>query len=543
MTSFKFRRHMSVGDLSAERDPFLESAFVDTGDISALLDLDNPKCIVVGRTGAGKSALLRIVEDSEQHRIIRIDPKALSLQYLEGSTIIPVLTEMGVRLNFFWTLFWRHIIALELLQRHYKIDSAQEEANFVLKIVAQFGRKGVKNERKEAALSYLREWAGEFWKDTDSKTKKLFDSLERRVQAETGAKVGPLQGTFGAGRVNQQKVEQEIVERAQEAVNKVQFQHLNEIMGILRDDVLRDEQRPYYLLIDDLDRDWVEAAYVYDLIDALVEEAGAFQRLGAVKVIVALRENIHHLVNVREGVPRGKQREKHEGLLLKLRWLRSDLTLMMDKRLHALMRGQYGERASLKAILPLEEHKGRRTGAAIDYLLNRTIQRPRDIIKFFNYCIDEAEGRGRIEWNHIFAAEKKYSMSQLASIHDEWSENYPDIGDVLRAFTGINPTFDVREIEERILAIVEEGENDQRRGSLRRALLVLAEASKDFLTPFRMLLGPKLYEVGFLGVKVSPQEPLKYFYDDPLLCAGGIPEEAKLAIHPAFHAGLAISAK
>ena len=52
-------------DPKAEKEPdaesddrFLNQCFVDTGDYGTLVDCSNPHRIIVGRTGAGKSALI-----------------------------------------------------------------------------------------------------------------------------------------------------------------------------------------------------------------------------------------------------------------------------------------------------------------------------------------------------------------------------------------------------------------------------------------------------------------------------------------------------
>lgn len=56
---FKFRRHATVWSAAAEEDEqFLLECFLDTGDLSTLVDCYNPRRIVLGRTGTGKTALL-----------------------------------------------------------------------------------------------------------------------------------------------------------------------------------------------------------------------------------------------------------------------------------------------------------------------------------------------------------------------------------------------------------------------------------------------------------------------------------------------------
>lgn len=59
---FKFRRHGTIGAAAAEEDErFLTACFINTGDLDTLLDCENPRRIILGRTGTGKTALLNRV--------------------------------------------------------------------------------------------------------------------------------------------------------------------------------------------------------------------------------------------------------------------------------------------------------------------------------------------------------------------------------------------------------------------------------------------------------------------------------------------------
>ena len=58
-SEFKFRKYDTIGAEGAEEDAeFLRECFVDTGALTELKDTSSPRCIVVGRTGSGKTALL-----------------------------------------------------------------------------------------------------------------------------------------------------------------------------------------------------------------------------------------------------------------------------------------------------------------------------------------------------------------------------------------------------------------------------------------------------------------------------------------------------
>jgi hypothetical protein len=87
--TLRFRWNDEVGQIAAEHDKFLDEAFVDAGFYDTLQATDNPRSIVVGRTGAGKSALLLRLERSKEY-VQRIDPLSVAIEYAQ-TTDIPAL--------------------------------------------------------------------------------------------------------------------------------------------------------------------------------------------------------------------------------------------------------------------------------------------------------------------------------------------------------------------------------------------------------------------------------------------------------------------
>lgn len=68
------RQNLRISELDAESDTqLLDECFVDSGYLSKLLDTNDTSSIVVGRTGAGKSALLHKVMN-KAYRYKKLDP-------------------------------------------------------------------------------------------------------------------------------------------------------------------------------------------------------------------------------------------------------------------------------------------------------------------------------------------------------------------------------------------------------------------------------------------------------------------------------------
>ena len=121
MEKFRFKTTDHIGAAAAEDDSeFLEACFVDTGHLAILADHQDNRCIVLGRTGAGKSALIDRLRQEQRGRVIAITPEALAIGYAANSTVLDFFSRIGVNLDPFFKLLWRHVLTVELLQKHFE---------------------------------------------------------------------------------------------------------------------------------------------------------------------------------------------------------------------------------------------------------------------------------------------------------------------------------------------------------------------------------------------------------------------------------------
>lgn len=247
---FKFRRQDNIGAADADDDVYLQECFVDTGDIETLLDCRNPKSIVVGRTGAGKTALLKVLENRTQ-RAILIPPESLSLSYISNSTILNFVERLGVNLDIFYKLLWRHVFTVELIKKHFQIYSEDDKKTFWQKISRTFT-----DQKSRKALEYLENWGKSFWEETEYRIQEVTQKLEKdiRGQIEIGLPKKVLAGQISGSCKITDELKGQIVQRAQKVVNEVQIRQLSDIISLL-DEILDDPQKRYYILIDRLDED------------------------------------------------------------------------------------------------------------------------------------------------------------------------------------------------------------------------------------------------------------------------------------------------
>jgi hypothetical protein len=122
-------------------------------------------------------------------------------------------------------------------------------------------------------------------------------------------------GQIDLGLTNSEKVITEVKHKAQRIISELQIEHLQQIIQILQNDIFAKTQREYFIVIDDLDKDWVDSTIVYDLIKGLIEVIKELRRIPNVKIAIALRTNIDQII-FKKNKTRGVQEREIQSTLL-----------------------------------------------------------------------------------------------------------------------------------------------------------------------------------------------------------------------------------
>lgn len=532
----------TFGGPTAEHDPYLLEAYVDNGTYQAIKSRTDPRCFVIGRTGSGKSAAFLLLEHEYQGKVIRIAPENLALTYITNLDIMPRLLDLGVQLEPFLKALWKHVFIVEILRHRYAIETPEQKANIIGRLLDRFK----KDPGKVAAVTYLSEFGDKFWCETHERVQQIAYTFEQKFAASGGlsATAGAI-GAKSSGAVEnseREEVRRELVSHYQRIVNEVQIPRLNKMMDVLGTEIL-DQQHYTYIVIDDLDKDWVDERFANLLIRCLFHAVMDMKRVAHLKILVALRTNIFNQLNY-GATRRGEQEEKVRALALDIRWGSSDLRQLLAKR--SIVASQslgVDPPLTLEDILP-NPHR-RSTIDPFAYILSRTLMRPRDAILYLNECIREAIGEQTVGLDNIYRAEKRYSQERLIALRDEWRDPYLGIDQVFEQFRrfprrltrstltdGLNKVAELMGVEsfpgkgwlEPLCEVIwSPGSNDR--------------SWNDNYGPLAQLL----YSTGLLGVVTGKEAVYCYEESGRLANMANVMENVHFEIHPAFQQALNIS--
>lgn len=368
------REWQELGFLAAESDRELEEVFIETREFRSAEDLDDPRCILLGRTGSGKSAILRALtkkySNSSEYIVVNIHPGATYLDEM-----VRGLDDGGLDGQ-------SHVIAYKLAW-HYVIMTRVLRARF------PNGPNGIILRGEKLKAYRFLEKADQLTRDEKTIT-DVFLSIFEEI------KVGFFSGKIANPAISLMKETEKFFDNG-----------FWEVVGGAK----------LFVLFDDLDLAWdANSPQQQKLLRALFDVIQQYNHRERVKPVVALRDDI--LVSLA-----AVQREKVRDYVLNIRWTSSNLRELLAKRVNHYyqVRPELLEKEFFQNNLSGEE--------PISYILNRTANRPRDLIEFVNFAIEEARTSGDkyIFPRDIHSAEPKYAVSRLSALEEEWKWVYPNL--------------------------------------------------------------------------------------------------------------------
>ena len=425
MNEFVFKRALNLGSGAAENDgEFLNACFVETPEYETLLDYSDRRMILLGRTGSGKTALLKYIRPHVDV-YIEIRPDTFALQYISNMPFISSLAKYGVNLEVFYKFLWLHEIMSKVIKGYFTYN----RKNFI----SLFSEHITNSGRIEQMKKYFTEY-GEVFFEANS-AENITNMMEQSVAAKVGL---PNLGYLRGNLTETQK--REIQTAASEYINTKQISQLKNIITLLKEYLSKNKQRRIFVAIDDLDQHWIGDETKYKLLSALLDSIRNFVDMPCLKIVLAMRSDLL----TRTCVETNRQNEKDTAFTLKINWTKPMLWGVLNKRIQYLFAHKYQKRYRVSCE---DVFQAKVNGEPIsDYLINRTMMRPRDLITFVNFCIEHSDAKSVIDAESIYEAEKEFLHERIQALKSEWNSVYPNIDALLTLLYKMPNDFEVADV-------------------------------------------------------------------------------------------------
>lgn len=533
------RQGMSIGTGNAESDDeFLFDCFVDYPAVDQCRRMESAGRILAGRTGAGKTAIIRYLEREAEHAV-EVDPAQMSMSYVSNSDALRFLTAIGADLDLLFQVLWKHVLCIEFVRLRWRVENEAKSKTVFSRLIERFSR----DERKRRAIQYLRDWEGKFWITTDQNIKEITEKVEDRLQAEFAAEIKAFKA--GAGYASSLSTERksELVARSRSIINADQLSELHGVIEILADNSADDPMQRFYILIDRLDENWVDDSIRFKLIRALIASLKSFSRIRNLKIVVALRADILERV-VQETSDVTFQREKFEDYNVKLKWSKTDLRQLLEKRLNQMLKRQYtGDDISFEDIFTAQV--GQKD--PFDYIIERTMMRPRDVIAFVNECISASDGQIEVSATHVRRAEIEFARKRRDALLQEWKSAFPSLDLMLGFATSKRSTstslaeLSLGEALDDLALGICSRESSAKDPAFKAAQDYCETSGANKMALLRCTI-PILYRTGAVGLKFHAGDRFQYSHlDDPLISPEILEMDTRIRLHPMLHAAFRLT--
>ena len=441
---------IDLGKDEAEQDQRLREYFLKTANYRN--SLTGAKTIVIGRKGSGKSAIFTLMRDELQESgvlVIPVTPDQYSwsaLKDYQEKGILPIQAHTNAwKLTFLSSAIWK-----------------LNESGFI------------SNDSK--LVKYF-----QYMKDAyvPSHNNLLLNIVEKIKKILGGIKTPWVSFDFG---------DTGTVATPLRVTEEIKVRLLTEWP----------QGKQIRIIIDRLDDSWDASRESENLVIGLLKAANELNSTFASKIIVTvfLRSDIYDNLFFDD---QDKLRQNEETLY----WNSDDLKAVLCERVRVSLNLE--ESGNDKIWASLFSQKAYRSRASAEkYIVDRTFKRPRDIISFARFAIEEAvkNGHSTIETTDTRLAEEEiYSQSKYKDLIIEYQKQFPYIKDLLDSLSGSLHKLSQEELLKRLQTFVERKPLQIQAVQILRHLFVWG------------VIGVK--RQGRAGVRQRGGANFFYYYDDP----------------------------
>ena len=383
-------RHIYLGHPDALQDHDLLNYFVPTKEFDDAMA--GRRAIFIGRRGSGKSANFQAIraEMSDQTNTVNVEILPDDFQLERITSFLQHVTDLPDPRLVFQSI-WNYVLTTEILK------ALSENTDLLFSSPDDVTRTNLRN---------------------------LYHSEADRLALDFGSRT-----VYALEKVTSPTYDLSPNERrlnTEQALKSLRSYDLNR--GL--EEFAKHESITFFVVADDLDKHWrMNTRLSVDLLLGLIAEVARMQRFFGkhLKIVLFLREDIYDvLTKYDDDLPKRD--------IVRMEWTSSNLHHLIAARLATSIDGHSDEEI-WSAIFP----EPVRDLAASEYILTRSLPRPRDVLNLCQKAIDHAQRNGHtyVTTQDILDGEKSFSEALFYSVSSEFKGLYPDLEEVLIDFVGV----------------------------------------------------------------------------------------------------------
>jgi hypothetical protein len=324
----------NIGANSAENDDaFLFETYVENPVAAHFAAGRATKNFILGRTGSGKTAIIRIVERASE-RPVYVNVYDMAMMYIANSNVFEFLNSLNAPLPLFFHYLWKHVLLTTYIQSFFHVKDESDSRNLVDRVTDHFRR----DKRRERALQYLASWKDKFWITIDETVREVSEQLEEKISADLGGEIEKFSARAGYVSTLSKDRKSQLDRRLRQIMSPQQLAEISEVIGLLSDFVASQKyQKTATILIDQIDENWVDEGIRFKLIRGLIEAVRTFRSIESCKIYCALRIDVYDRV-VQETADSGFQSDKYEDYFARIKWDEKKLYEIADARIALMFR-------------------------------------------------------------------------------------------------------------------------------------------------------------------------------------------------------------
>lgn len=393
---------IDFGRLDAESDMKLSDYFIDTGALRRIQD--GRKSLIIGRKGAGKTALFQVLNRNSLKRdVIRLNFDSYPWELHKK------IRESGFSIEGAYVASWQF--------------------SFLVSICLHWSKEAAEPMRTQAAQMLNRIYG----RPIEGPFEALISKL-KRVQKIELPNLGDIGGLGG-------------IEFEPEKAGPILVNAISKWLDLLVEFVEQGIHRlPFTIVIDRLDDGWDSSEESKGILIGILKAARFLnirlrQHGQPAPVVVMLRSDIYNLLHFND-------KNKLSGDTENLVWSPDSLFNVAEARIAKSLHQPASMCKGL--IVPPEaawnkvftQERMRQQLSVLSYITRRTMHRPRDIVAFCIFCQEQAEKNQHeiVEKTDVYVAERKFSQHIYDELDDEMHKQIPVARELLQTIRDIGGT-------------------------------------------------------------------------------------------------------